>query len=74
MRYKTPPTSFLIRGALGIKGGSSRPALESAGVLTQEQLRKIAERKLPDLNAKDIEGAIKIVTGSARSMGVTIAD
>ncbi|MCP2257940.1 large subunit ribosomal protein L11 [Streptoalloteichus tenebrarius] len=73
LRYKTPPTSFLIRKALGGKG-SSRPGHESAGVLTREQLRAVASRKLPDLNTDDVDTAMRIVAGTARSMGVTIAD
>jgi large subunit ribosomal protein L11 len=70
LRYKTPPTAFLIRKALGGKG-SDRPGHTSAGVLTVNELRAIAERKLPDLNTTDIEAAMRIVAGTARSMGVT---
>jgi len=73
LRYKTPPTSFLIRQALGADKGSSRPGHESGGRLTRDQVRAIAERKLPDLNTTDIEAAMKAVAGSARSMGITVA-
>lgn len=72
LRYKTPPTSFLIRKALGRNSGSARPSHDSAGVLTKDQLKQIAERKMTDLNANDIEGAMKVVAGSARSMGVSV--
>jgi large subunit ribosomal protein L11 len=73
LRYKTPPTSFLIRKELGLKSGSETPGHKSGGTITREQLRSIAERKLPDLNAEDIEAAIKVVAGSARSMGISVA-
>ncbi len=70
---KTPPTAFLIRKALGGKG-SARPGHESAGTLTRDQLRAIAERKLPDLNTTNVDAAMRIVSGTARSMGVSIVD
>jgi large subunit ribosomal protein L11 len=70
LRYKTPPTAFLIRKALGGKG-SERPGHISAGVLGRTELRAIAERKLPDLNTTDLDAAMRIVAGTARSMGVT---
>jgi large subunit ribosomal protein L11 len=73
LRLKTPPTAFLIRKALGGKG-SERPGHAKAGTLTREQLRAIAERKLPDLNTEDIAAAMRIVAGTARSMGVTVLD
>jgi large subunit ribosomal protein L11 len=73
LRLKTPPTSFLIRKALGGKG-SARPGHQSAGQLTRAQLRVVAERKLPDLNTTDVEAAMRIVAGTARSMGVSIED
>ena len=69
---KTPPVSFLIIKALGIQKGSGVPNKEKVGKLTKEQLKKIAETKMPDLNANDIEAAMKIVAGSARSMGVDV--
>ncbi|MBO0840524.1 MAG: 50S ribosomal protein L11 [Sciscionella sp.] len=74
LRYKTPPTSFLIRKELGLKSGANSPGHGSAGTITQDQLRSIAERKLPDLNANDIDAAVKVVAGSARSMGLTVAE
>jgi large subunit ribosomal protein L11 len=74
LRYKTPPTSFLIRKELGLKSGSENPGHQTSGTITQAQLRTIAERKMPDLNADTIEAAIKVVAGSARSMGVAVSD
>ena len=70
--YKTPPTSFLIRKALGIQSGASNPLTQTVGTLNAQQIREIAERKLPDLNANDIEAAAKIIAGTARSMGVEV--
>ena len=70
---KTPPAAQLIKKELGIKSGSGVPQRDKVGHLTQEQLTKIAEIKMPDLNANDIEAAKKIVAGTARSMGVTVA-
>jgi large subunit ribosomal protein L11 len=71
---KTPPAAQLIKKELGLKSGSGVPQRDKVGQLTQEQLTKIAEIKMPDLNANDLEAAKKIVAGTARSMGVTIAD
>ena len=71
---KTPPAAQLIKKALGIEHGSGVPQRDKVGKLTQEQLTSIAEMKMPDLNANDIEAAKKIVAGTARSMGVTIAE
>ena len=71
--YKTPPTSFLIRKALGIQSGASNPLTQHVGTLSATQVKEIAERKLPDLNANDLDAAIKIVAGTARSMGVKVA-
>ena len=70
---KTPPAAQLIKKELGIKSGSGVPQRDKVGQLTQEQLTKLAEIKMPDLNANDIEAAKKIVAGTARSMGVTVA-
>ena len=70
---KTPPAAQLIKKELGIKSGSGVPQRDKVGQLTQEQLTKIAEIKMPDLNANDIEAAKKIVAGTARSIGVTVA-
>lgn len=69
MRLKTPPTSHLIRKALG-RSGAARPGHESVGALTADQLRAIAIRKMPDLNTADVDAAMRIVAGTARSMGV----
>ena len=71
---KTSPAAELIKKELGLKGGSGVPQRDKVGQLTQEQLTKLAEIKMPDLNANDIEGAKKIIAGTARSMGVTIAE
>lgn len=71
---KTPPAAKLILKELGIKSGSSVPQRDKVGQLTDEQLTKIAEIKMPDLNANDIDHAKRIVAGTARSMGVTIAE
>ena len=71
---KTPPAAQLIKKELGLKSGSGVPQRDKVGQLSQEQLTKIAEIKMPDLNANDIEAAKKIVAGTARSMGVTIAE
>ena len=71
---KTPPAAHLIKKSLGLKGGSGVPQRDKVGQLTQEQLTQIAETKMPDLNANDIEAAKKIIAGTARSMGVTIAE
>ena len=70
---KTPPAAQLIKKELKLKSGSGVPQRDKVGELSQEQLTKIAEIKMPDLNANDIEAAKKIVAGTARSMGVTIA-
>ena len=69
---KTPPAAFLIKQELGLKSASGIPQLKKVGELSLDQLRKIAEIKMPDLNANDIEAAMEIVAGTARSMGVTI--
>ncbi len=69
---KTPPAAVLIKEKLGIKSGAAIPQIQVAGTLTEDQLREIAEIKLPDLNANDIEAAMEIVAGTARSMGVRI--
>ncbi|GAB4247391.1 MAG: 50S ribosomal protein L11 [Thermoleophilia bacterium] len=69
---KTPPAAVLIRQAAGIEKGSGVPNREKVGKITTDQLREIAETKLADLNANDIEGAMQIVAGTARSMGVVV--
>ncbi len=71
---KTPPAAVLIRQAARVEKGSAEPHREKVGTLSGSQLRQIAETKLPDLNTTDIEGAMKIVAGTARSMGILIAD
>ena len=71
---KTPPASHLIKEALKLKSGSKEPGRVSAGTITKAQLQKIAEAKMKDLNAFDIEQAIKIIAGSARSMGIQVVE
>jgi large subunit ribosomal protein L11 len=71
---KTPPAAELIKKAVGIKSGSSNPLKTKVGSISRDQVREIAQTKLPDLNANDIDAAMKIVEGSARSMGVTVTD
>ncbi len=69
---KTPPASALIKRALKIQSGSSMPQQKDAGTITPEQVKEIAEIKMPDLNARDIEAAIKMVEGTAHSMGIVV--
>jgi large subunit ribosomal protein L11 len=69
---KTPPAAVLIRKALGLEKGSGEPNKNKVGQLTREQLKAIALAKMPDLTAKDVEAAMKIIAGTARSMGVTV--
>ena len=69
---KPPPAAVLIKEKLGIKSGAAIPQIQVAGTLTEDQLREIAEIKMPDLNANDIEAAMEIVAGTARAMGVRI--
>ncbi len=69
---KTPPASSLILKALKIEKGSGKNTVSKVGTITKAQLKEIAEKKMPDLNANDIEAAMKIIEGSARSMGVDI--
>lgn len=71
---KQPPASSLIKQAAGIAKGSGNPSREEVGTLTRDQIRQIAEKKMPDLNAYDIEGAMKIIEGSANSMGIKVKD
>lgn len=72
LHYKTPPTSFLIRKAINAKGGATKPGHDGTGKMTQDQVREIAERKMTDMNAPDIDAAMKSIAGSARSMGITV--
>ena len=71
---KTPPAAVLIKQACGIKSGSARPQADKVAQLTQDQLRQIAETKMPDLNANSIEAAMSIIAGTARSMGVVVGE
>ena len=71
---KTPPASVLIKKAIGIDKGSGQPNSVKVGTITRDQLKEIAETKMPDLNANDVEAAMKIIEGTARNMGVTVAD
>ena len=71
---KTPPASVLIKKAAGIDKGAGEPNKQKVGTITKAQLQEIAQTKLPDLNANDIEAAMKIVAGTAKNMGVGIAD
>ena len=69
---KTPPASFLLRKAAKLDSGAKEPGRETVGTVTAKQVREIAEAKMKDLNAHDIEGAMKIIAGSARSMGIEV--
>ncbi|MRJ06985.1 MAG: 50S ribosomal protein L11 [Epsilonproteobacteria bacterium] len=71
---KQPPVTDLLKKAAGIQKGASNPLKEKVGEITRQQLREIAERKLPDLNTDDIEVAMRTIEGSAKSMGIKIVD
>ena len=71
---KTPPAAVLLREALGIDKGSGEPNRDKVGTVSRDKVREIAELKMPDLNANDVEAAMKIIEGTARSMGVEVAD
>jgi len=71
---KTPPAAVLLRKELGIEKGSPTPNRQKVGKVTRAQLKKIAELKMPDINANDIEAAMAIIAGTARSMGVEVVD
>jgi large subunit ribosomal protein L11 len=71
---KTPPTAFLLKKAVGVEKGSAEPNREKVASITRGQLREIAEIKMPDLNAIDIDGAMRQVEGTARQMGITVED
>jgi large subunit ribosomal protein L11 len=73
-RLKTPPASELIKKAVGIEKGSGEPNKKKVGKITREQIRKIAEQKMPDLNTTDIEKAIKIIEAQAKNMGLDITE
>jgi large subunit ribosomal protein L11 len=69
---KTPPAAVLIKQAIGLEKGSGEPNRNKVGKISKDQIRKIAEQKMPDLNATDIDAASKIIEGTARSMGVEV--
>jgi large subunit ribosomal protein L11 len=71
---KTPPAAVLLREAIGLDKGSGEPNRHKVGTVTRDQVRAIAETKLPDLNANDVDAAMKIIEGTARSMGVEVAE
>ena len=71
---KTPPASYFIKKAARLEKGSSEPGRDTVGEITMAQVREIAEQKMPDLNANDIDGACRIVAGSARSMGIEVVE
>ena len=71
---KTPPAPVLIKKACGIESGSGKPNTQKVAEITKEQIRKIAETKMPDLNASSVESAMSMIAGTARSMGVTVVD
>jgi large subunit ribosomal protein L11 len=71
---KTPPASILLKKAAGVEKGSSEPHREKVGAVTRTQVREIAELKMKDLNAIDIEGAMRQIEGTARNMGITIEE
>jgi large subunit ribosomal protein L11 len=71
---KTPPATDLLKKAAGISKGASDVAVEEAGMVSRQQVREIAEQKMKDLNAYDIEGAMRMIEGTARSMGIQVVD
>jgi large subunit ribosomal protein L11 len=71
---KTPPTPFLIRQAAGVEKGAANPRTDRVGSISKAQLQQIAETKMPDLNAVDLDGALAQVAGTARSMGIDVTD
>ena len=71
---KTPPASYFIKKAARLEKGAEAPGRETVGEITRAQVREIAEQKMPDLNANDIDGACRIVAGSARSMGIEVVE
>jgi len=72
MDIKTPPASYMLKKAAKVKSGATTPSREVVGSVTVKQVKEIAEAKMKDLNAVDIEGAVKIIMGSARSMGIEV--
>jgi large subunit ribosomal protein L11 len=71
-KLKTPPAAELLKKAAGIKKGSGKPNTDKVGKVTRQQIKEIAEIKMPDLNAADIEAAMKIIEGTARQMGLVV--
>jgi large subunit ribosomal protein L11 len=71
---KTPPAAVLLKAAAGVEKGSGAPNRDKVGTVTREQVRQIAETKLVDLNANDVEAGMRIIEGTARSMGITVED
>lgn len=71
---KTPPAAVLLKKAAGIESGSGEPNKTKVAKVTKEQLKKIAETKMPDLNASSVETAMKMIAGTARSMGITVEE
>jgi large subunit ribosomal protein L11 len=69
---RLPPVTYLLKKAINLKSGSKLPGKDSAGTITQAQIRDIAEKKMKDLNAYDVEAAMKMIAGSARSMGLQV--
>jgi large subunit ribosomal protein L11 len=69
---KTPPAAVLLRQKAGVEKGSGEPNREKVGTVTKDDVREIAETKMPDLNANDVDAAVKIIEGTARSMGITV--
>jgi large subunit ribosomal protein L11 len=72
LAIKTPTTAYLLRRAVGVGKGSGEPGREVAGLVTEGQLREIAEAKMPDLNAGSVEAAMRVISGTARSMGIRV--
>ena len=73
-KLKTPPAAELLKKAAGIQKGSAKPLTDKVGKVTKAQIKQIAEKKMPDLNATSIEGAMKIIEGTARQMGLEVKD
>ena len=71
---RTPPASYFIKKAVKIESGSKTPGRDSAGTVTKAQIREIAEKKMADLNANDIDAAMQMIAGSARSMGIQVVE
>jgi large subunit ribosomal protein L11 len=74
VRYRTPPTAHLIRRVLGLPNGAAKPGSQVVAKISRAQVREVALRKLPDLNTSDVEAAMRQIAGTARSMGVVVAD